>query len=810
MRKVIHETSTFNRLVLITSMLFVSVANASDYKNAQLPIEKRVEHLISQMTLEEKVAQLQTIWHEGRELADSNHIFVHEKAKQILPLGIGHIARPSENKDPMTTVRYTNDIQRFLMNETRLGIPAIFHEEALHGHAAPESTSFPQAIAMASTWDPSLIKKMYQISAAEVRARGGNQALTPILDVARDARWGRIEETMGEDPYLITEMGIAAVEGFQGNKDTIPDNRVLATLKHLTGHGQPISGINIAPAPMGERELREIFLPPFEAAVKLANVRSVMASYNEIDGIPSHANKMLLTDILRDEWGFTGILVSDYYAINELITRHGLAGTKENATILAMNAGVDIEMPDRDTYPLLINLVKSGRMTERKIDIAVSRVLGEKFRLGLFENPYTNEDRVNEFINNPAHRAAALEAAENAIVLLKNDGLLPLTAKDYNQVAVIGPHANETLLGGYSDIPRQTVTIFDGIKTRLANQATVKFAPGTLITKPIAQPEPASVQAQTFSKQRWNADKMELADESDKNGLMQEALALVQNSDIAILVVGGNEGTSREGWAENHLGDRSSLHLLGDQQLLVNNILALGKPTVLVLSNGRPLTLGSINNNVPAIIEAWYLGQETGTAIANVLFGDVNPGGKLPVTFPRNVGQLPLFYNHKPSAKRGYIFGDTSPQYPFGHGLSYTTFRYSDLQIDTSQAKANGVVNASFRLENTGNVDGDEVVQFYVRDVFANVTRPNKELKGFKRIRLKASESVKVSWELPVNLLAYYDQNMDFVIEPGEIKLMIGSSSADIRLNGEFAISGETSKVSASQKAFLSHVNVER
>lgn len=601
---------------------------------------------------------------------------------------------------------------------------------------------------------------------------------------------------------------MAAVKGFQGETTKIPSNRVMATLKHLAGHGQPTGGLNIAPAPIGERALREIFLFPFEAAITLANVRSVMASYNEIDGVPSHANQMLLTDILRDEWGFDGLLVSDYYALNELITRHGLAGTKENAAVMAINAGVDIEMPDRDVFSLLDKLVTEKRITMAQIDRAVARILTEKFNLGLFESPYTDEQGVSEFIGNPQHRALALKTAEKAMVLLKNDGLLPLKLKQITSVAVIGPHANETLLGGYSDIPRQTVTIFDGIKAKLAGQATVEFARGAIITQDIENPLPASVAAQSYSKERWNKENMQLADQSNSQQLRDEAVALAKRSDVSIVVVGSNEGTSREAWAENHLGDRSSLNLLGGQQALVEALLATGKPTVVILSNGRPLTLGNIYVDAPAIIEAWYLGQETGTAVANVLFGDVNPSGKLPLSLPRDVGQLPVFYNHKPSAKRGYIFGDTSPQYAFGHGLSYTDFTYDKLTVDDSQAAANGMVKGSFQLTNSGKVDGEEVVQFYIRDVFASVTRPVQELKGFKRIPLKAGQSVQVNLELPVNLLAFYDTQMKLIVEPGEIKLMIGSASNDIRLQSVFKITGQTSEIGQQQKAYLSTVTV--
>lgn len=802
----IHALPHVLGISLLTLMF--NVHGATGYQDATLPTEKRVTDLLQQMTLQEKIAQLQTIWHEGRLLYTDKSEFDASQAEETLPLGVGQVARPSEGKSPLESVKFTNAIQKWLIENTRLGIPAIFHEEALHGHAASESTSFPQAIALASTWDPQLIKQVYSVSAQEVRARGGNQALTPILDVARDPRWGRIEETMGEDPYLIAELGVAAVKGFQGETTKIPSNRVMATLKHLAGHGQPTGGLNIAPAPIGERALREIFLFPFEAAITLANVRSVMASYNEIDGVPSHANKMLLTDILRDEWGFDGLLVSDYYALNELITRHGLAGTKENAAVMAINAGVDIEMPDRDVFSLLDKLVTEKRITMAQIDRAVARILTEKFNLGLFESPYTDGQGVGEFIGNPQHRALALKTAEKAMVLLKNDGLLPLKIKQITSVAVIGPHANETLLGGYSDIPRQTVTIFDGIKAKLAGQATVEFARGAIITQDIENPLPASIAAQSYSKERWNKENMQLADQSNSQQLRDEAVALAKRSDVTIVVVGSNEGTSREAWAENHLGDRSSLNLLGGQQALVEALLATGKPTVVILSNGRPLTLGNIYTDAPAIIEAWYLGQETGTAVANVLFGDVNPSGKLPLSLPRDVGQLPVFYNHKPSAKRGYIFGDTSPQFAFGHGLSYTDFTYDKLTVDDSQAAANGMVKGSFQLTNSGKVDGEEVVQFYIRDVFASVTRPVQELKGFKRIPLKAGQSVQVNLELPVNLLAFYDTQMKLIVEPGEIKLMIGSASNDIRLQSVFKITGQTSEIGQQQKAYLSTVTV--
>lgn len=796
-------------LCLAASLVSPVMGNTDDlpYMDPGLSPSARADDLLARMTTQEKVAQMLTVWKQ-RETFDDSGEFVAEKASEILQHGIGHIGRPSENKSPEQTVAFTNSVQKWLIENTRLGIPAIFHEEALHGHMASGATSFPQAIALASTWQPDLLEKVYTVSAQEVRARGGNQALTPILDIARDPRWGRIEETMGEDPYLVTELGVASVRGFQGQGETLASDRVNATLKHLTGHGQPMAGMNIAPAPMGERELREVFLPPFEAAIKLADARSVMASYNEIDGIPSHANHQLLTTILREEWGFDGILVSDYFAVNELITRHRLAGTKAKAAKMALHAGVDIEMPDPDAFPALLTLVESGELEEQALDVAVKRILTEKFRMGLFETPYTPEGKADAFIGNDTHRALALQVAEQSVVLLKNDGILPLDPTAYKRVAVIGPHADETLLGGYSDVPRRTTSIFQGIQAYLGDTASVTHALGTLITEPFDTPDAEGLKAGTLSKQRWNTDENPLASAQSKQGLMEQAVQLAASSDLVVLVLGGNEGTSREAWADNHLGDRSTLSLLGDQVELAKAVIATQTPVVLVLSNGRPVTLGELNMLAPAIVETWYLGQETGEALAKVLFGDVNPGGKLPVTFPKNVGQLPLFYNHKPSARRGYAFSDTQPQYPFGHGLSYTTFDYQNLKIGSHQPQAGGTIDVELTLTNTGDRYGEEVVQFYVHDQMALVTRPVKELKGFKRVGLKPGQSVQLQWQLPVNLLAYYDADMNLIVEPGTVSVMIGSSSEDIRLSGSVDIAGDTTILSPDDKVFLSHVDV--
>ncbi|WP_198144051.1 glycoside hydrolase family 3 N-terminal domain-containing protein [Gilvimarinus agarilyticus] len=817
----IHRNARLFSMMTFIGMSLLGAVSASAsespaYKDASLPVDARVNDLLRRMTLEEKVAQLQAIWAARQDLETSDGEFTDAKAKEILGLGVGQIARPSENKAQITTnktpeqtVAFVNNAQRWLIENTRLGIPAIFHEEALHGHAARDATSFPQAIALASTWNPTLIEQMYTVSAAEVRRRGGQQALTPILDVARDPRWGRIEETMGEDPYLIAEMGVAAVRGFQGEGDDVGKDRVIATLKHLAGHGEPTGGMNIAPTPVGERTLREVFLFPFEAAVKLAGARSVMASYNEIDGVPSHANGKLLNDILRGEWGFDGVLVSDYYAISELMTRHHIVATKAEAAVAALQAGVDMELPDGDTYPALVDLVAQGKVDESLIDTAVARVLHEKFMLGLFENPYTDDAGVDGFIGNDEHKALAQTVAEQAIVLLKNDeNLLPIDAATLKSVALIGPHADEGMLGGYSDVPRHTVSILEGVQTYLAGKADVTFARGTRLTIDKGEAGVDSVAANTRSKERWNTDDIVLATADDKKGLMNEAVKLAAASDLALIVVGGNEQTSREGWAEGHLGDRTDIQLLGDQRELVEKVLATGTPTVVLLQNGRPLAIPELAEKAPAIMELWYLGQEAGHAVARTVFGDVNPSGKLPVTIARSVGQLPVYYNHKNTAKRGYAFSDMSPLYAFGHGLSYTEFKYGELTVSGSPVKAGGSVTLSTTITNTGKRTGTEVVQLYLHDKVASLTRPVQELKGFARVELQPGQSRTVSFDVAANQLGFYDQDLNYILEPGVFEVMVGSSSADIRAQGEFTVTGATTDI-GEEKAYLTKVEIK-
>jgi beta-glucosidase len=776
-------------LTAIVFLLPVTPAQAQDqpakpdYQNSALSTARRVDDLLSRMTLQEKVAQMLCIWNAKRQITDVKGRFDPARAPEWFKVGIGRIERPSDNHGARAQAEYTNAIQKWVKENTRLGIPVIFHDEALHGLMGPEATSFPQAIALASTWNPELVERAFAEVAKEVRARGAHQVLAPVVDVARDPRWGRFEETFGEDPYLVSRMGLAAVRGFQGGGRTIPTDRVIATLKHMTGHGQPESGTNVGPANLGERTLRDVFFPPFEMAVKQGHARSLMPSYNEIDGVPSHVNRWMLHDVLRKEWGFDGTIVSDWQAIRQLVGRHRVAANDLDAARQALAATVDVELPDVETYHTLVEQVKQKKVPESAIDDAVRRLLREKFELGLFENPFVDPARSDEISGSAATRPMALEAARQAIVLLKNKGgLLPLNPEKTRRVAVIGPHSAEVMLGCYSGVPRHSVSILEGIRNRLGKDAAVAHAEGVRLTEDsVFTKGPQPLVGGTRSRVRSSADKVVPADPAENRRRIAEAVTVAKNSDVAIVVVGDNEQTAREAYAENHLGDRADLKLVGQQEELVKAVLDTGTPTVVVLINGRPPAIPELVERVPAILECWYPGQEGGTAVAEVLFGDVNPGGKLPVTFPRSVGQLPLFYNRKPTALRGYLFDSTEPLYPFGHGLSYTTFSYSAPTVRPAKITPDGKAAVSVEVTNTGALAGDEVVQFYVRAEISRATRPVMELKGFQRITLKPGEKRTVAFEVGPEQLSYHGLDMKRMVEPGRFQLMLGGSSDALR-----------------------------
>jgi beta-glucosidase len=755
------------------------------YKNPSQPVERRVEDLLARMTLEEKVAQMVTVWEHKDLIQAPDGAFDPAKASAAFPNGLGQIARPSDRRgvtvaaggaagaaagsvgrDARETADYINAAQRWAMERTRLGIPILMHEESLHGYVARGATSFPQAIGLASTWDPELLTRIFSVAAREMRARGATLALAPVVDVARDPRWGRIEETYGEDPYLVGEMGLAAIRGFQGTTLPLSPDKVFVTLKHLTGHGQPENGTNVGPAPYGERTLREDFLPPFEKAVKQLPVRSVMASYNEVDGIPSHANRWLLTDLLRGEWGYQGAVVSDYFAIRELVTRHHMYSDIGDAAARALDAGVDAETPDGEAYAKLPELVRAGKVQVAQIDEAVRRILRLKFEAGLFEHPYADSKKALAREATPDAIALAREAGREAMVLLKNDrGVLPLDAGRIGRLAVLGTHARDTPIGGYSDEPRHVVSVLEGLQRESKGRFAVDYAEGVRITE----------------KRVWAADEVKLVPEAVNRRLIAEAVETARKADVVVMVLGDNEQTSREAWADAHLGDRSSLDLIGQQEDLARAIFALGKPTVVILLNGRPLSVNYLAREAPALIEGWYLGQETGNAVADVLFGRASPGGKLPVSIARDVGQLPVFYNRKPTARRGYLFGTTAPLYPFGYGLSYTSFDIGAPRLDRATIRANETVKVSVDVANTGRRAGDEVVQLYVRDDEASVTRPVLELKRFRRVTLQPGERRTVTFELTPDDFALWNPRMKRVVEPGTFTLSAGPNSVELK-----------------------------
>jgi beta-glucosidase len=764
------------RLLLLTftfCRLGCVVAAAQDtlaYRDSSLPVEQRVSDLLARMSLEEKVAQLLGTWQNPNSRQDESQMFVDEqgvflpnRAAVLLKQGLGEMSRPSEHRGPREMAEFTNILQKWMKENTRLGIPILFHEECLHGHAAAKGTSYPQAIALASTWDTGLVHDVFSATAAEVRARGAQQCLTPVLDLARDPRWGRTEETYGEDPYLVSRIGVAAVEGFQGTGLFIDKSHVVATLKHFAVHGQPEGGTNVAPGNYSERVVREYFLRPFQAGVEEGHAQSVMASYNEIDGIPSHSNKHLLTDILRQEWGFNGIVVSDYFGINDLSALHHVVANNEDAAKMALEAGVDVELPAADAYRSLVEQVKAGRIAVATIDRAATSVLREKFLTGLFDNPYVDPDYAEKITNNPEHQRLALRAAQEAIILLKNqNNLLPLEKTKYKRIAVIGPNAAEVHLGGYSNDPGRGVSVLQGIKDKASPNTEVLYSLGCKITESLPD---------------WDADKVVLGDPALNAKRIRDAVKVAKKADIAILVLGGNEQTSREAWATEHPGDRDNLDLLGNQDDLVKAILATGKPVVVFLLHGRPNSINYIAERVPAILEGWYLGQEGGTAAADVLFGDYNPGGKLPITVPRSVGQLPDYYYQKPSAKREYLGSTTKPLYPFGWGLSYSTFKYEHVRVSPESIGTEGQVKVSVDLTNTGKLRGDEVAQLYIRDEVSSVTRPVKELRGFRRVTLDPGETRTVEFRLGPPELSFLNRQMQRVVEPGSFKIMIGGSS---------------------------------
>lgn len=739
-----------------------------DYRDARLPVDSRVADLLSRMTLEEKIAQLESVnWDHTRLDDESTHTFSPQQAARWMSHGIGAVTRPGDRHDVRGAIEFVNAIQKYLVRETRLGIPALVHEEALHGLVAPGATSFPQAIALAATFDPPLVERAFGIAARQARERGVNHVLAPVLDVARDPRWGRIEETYGEDPYLVGRIGVSAILGLQGRRsadEAIDARHVMATAKHFAAHGTPEGGRNTAPGNVSAHVLREVFLPPFEAAVREAGVGSVMASYNELDGVPSHANRWLLQDLLRGEWGYSGLVVSDYFGIAELVRKHHVAVDLRAAARRAIEAGVDLEFPEPEGYATLGEQVLDGSVPIADVDRAVSHVLRAKFLLGLFENALVDGEPKVEL---PSDRALARKAAQEALVLLKNDGgLLPLDTARVRSMAVIGPNAAVCRLGGYSGRPDHTVSVVEGITARVRDRIKVLSAPGCGLTR---------------GNRGWKDDQVELSDPTEDAKAIAAAAKLAASADVTLLVLGQDEQLSREAWADSHRGDRMSLDLVGRQMDLAQAVFASGHPTLVLLIHGSPLSIPEIARRATVVIDGFYLGEETGTAVADVLFGDVSPSGRLPVSIPRSVGQLPIYYDYKPSARRPYLFEQPGPLWPFGFGLGYGAVHYDEPTVTPARIPADGRAVVSVRVTNSAMRPTDEVVQLYVHDLVSSVTRPVQELKAFRRIHLEPGESTRVEMTLGPEDLSLLDERLRRVVEPGMFDVMVGGSSADVK-----------------------------
>jgi len=763
---------------------FIGWAQSADpiYKNKNAPIETRIKDLLSRMTLEEKLRQID-IWHPKTDVSKPGELNkVLTALGDTIKNGIGFL----QFNVLMKYVDYQpqfNAVQKYLVTQTRLGIPAISNAEGCHGFVGnqDQSTVFPVAALLGSTWDTTLIEAVYTAVAKEMRSYGTTHAATPVIDLLRDPRFGRADEMLGEDPYHVAQMGVAAIFGLQGRTLLIDTNHLIACAKHFSGHGQPEGGTNLAPANLSERVLRENHFYPFEMAVKKANVRTVMASYNEIDGVPNHANKWLLNDVLRGEWGFTGYVISDYDAVNRMVSRQHASVNQAEAGMKAINAGMDFECPSswKDyCFRFLPAFVKDGAVKEATIDSAVARVLRNKFMMGLFEQPYLpaineNEKRKEQF----RHRQIALEAAEKGMILLKNENnTLPFNDTKIKRLAVIGPNADEVHYGTYSNDSTKGISIIEGLRNYGKGKFEVVYAEGFKIYE--------------------NDNTIKAADRTPaaENKRIAEAVALAKSCDAVLLVMGGNELTCREEW-KGHTGDRVDLDLLGRQNDLAKAIFNLKKQTAVLLINGRPLSVNYLAEKAPAMIEGWYLGQEQGTAVANVIFGKVNPSGKLAVTIPRHVGQLPVYYNHKPYVHESpYITGEYSPLFPFGFGLSYTQYKYSNLKIDRKKVKAGEPVKVTIDVTNTGDRDGDEIVQVYIRDIVSTVTRPVQELKDFARIHFNKGETKNISFLITPDKLQYYGQDMKRIIEPGEFEVQVGKSSTNY-LSQKFEVVADTLKM---------------
>jgi beta-glucosidase len=762
------------------------------YRDASLALSARVLDVLARMTLEEKVAQLGSAW--SFQLVD-DRAFDRGAADRELKEGIGEITRLAggTNLLPADVARVGNEIQRYLLEETRLGIPAIVHEESLHGLLARDAPVFQQAIGAAASFDPGI----HAAAAATIRRRmlatGARHTLAPVLDIARDPRWGRIEETYGEDPYLAAVMGAAYIRAVQGED---LGTGTIATGKHLVGHGLAEGGRNQSPVHAGARELRDEQLFAFEVAVRQAGLRSMMPAYCDVDGVPCHASRWLLTDVLRGEWGFEGLVSSDYVAVEMLSTVHHLPGGLEGAAIRALDAGVDQELPGTAAYgEPLRHAVESGAVAESAVDAAVSRVLTAKFELGLFDHPYVDvpsEDALSELVREEAR--VAHELARRSLVLLHNDGVLPLSAS-LGTLAVVGPLADSArdLLGDYSHLLH--------IETLVEMRSSIDNAFGFPIDERTTAADELAGRQTILGALRERLSGVDIRYERGcglRDGTDEELAAAVEaarGAEVALVVLGERSGLTDDS-TTGEFRDRVHLGFMGRQQELLEAVVATGTPVVLLVVSGRPLILEWASRHCAAILLAWVPGDAGPQAIADALAGIVSPGGKLPVTLPRHVGQLPLYYGHKPSGGRShpkteYVDATNLPLFPFGYGLSYTSFEIGDLALSAAEVPLGGSVDISVTVANTGQRRGDEVVQLYLRDVEASVTRPVLELRGFRRVTLDPGERRRLTFHLGLDQLCFTGLDGRLRVEPGEFEVLVGSSSQDLPVRSVFRATGE-------------------
>jgi beta-glucosidase-like glycosyl hydrolase len=788
------------------------------YRRADASTDVRAADLLARMTIDEKIAQLHAVW--LKLATDGHHEWRTEDFAQrdtgvplgtLLRHGLGQVTRPlgTHTVDPKEGVKALNALQRQMVEETRLGIPVMAHEECLVGLMIKDATLFPSPLNYAATWNPALIGSVGKVIGEQARSIGCHQGLAPVLDVSRDPRWGRTEETFGEDPYLVGVMACSYVDGLQGER-----RDVLATLKHFVAHSASEGARNHAPVHVGPRELNDTYMLPFEMAVKLAHAGSVMPAYHDIDGVPCHTNRELLHRVLREKWGFDGLIVADYAAVNLLYTHHGVARDAADAAAQSFNAGLDVELPGHECALHLKEALARGEISEATIDAAVTRVLRAKFDIGLFEHPYVDPERVN--LRSDAAIDLAHEVARQSAVLLRNDGMLPLASDGKQKIAVIGPTADDplALLAGYS-FPVHLINSGEQSNSPIATplqalrkvlgDASIVYKKGCAIIEERRAGAPVFPGDVSLDTRDLNGPDELIS--TDASGIADAAQA-ARDADVAIVFVGDLSGLFQSGTVGEG-SDTDSLALPGVQQALVDAVIATGTPTVVVMTGGRPYNLGGQEERLAAQIIAFAPGEKGGDALAELLTGRAGFSGRLPLSVPTSAGAVPYVYNHRLKSAGTPVARHFGSRYPFGFGLAYTRFAYGDLELAVSEAPiADGTFEFSFTVENIGARRGDEVVQVYLRDRLASTSRPVKELKAFARIAIEPHAKVRLRVRLPVDMLNFTDERGERIVEPGEFELMIGSSSRDIHLNATLTVTGAAPRTLERDWRMVSDVQV--